>query len=160
MRTIRLRLSMAAALMAAGTLAAHAQTANTNSKTADHESAKPAAKPAPAKTAPAPAASSGMTVFIDPATGKFREPEPSEINTLVGSGQMNRRAVLAAQPQEIRGPGNSVGMVLDSSMESFAVVTIGPNGKLQESCVTGSDAARAGLTHSKAPAKKEVLDDK
>ena len=78
MRTIRLRLSMAAALMAAGTLAAHAQTANTNSKavntnskTADRELAKPRAKPAPAKTAPAPAASSGMTVFIDPATGRL-----------------------------------------------------------------------------------------
>jgi hypothetical protein len=151
---------MAAALVAAGALTAHAQTANTNSKTADHESAKPAAKPAPAKTAPAPAASSGMTVFIDPATGKFREPEPSEINTLVGSGQQKLRAALAVQPQEISGPGNSVGMVLDSSMDSFVVVTKGPDGKLQESCVTGADAARTGLTNSKAPAKKEVLDDK
>jgi hypothetical protein len=166
MTTIQLRLLMAAALLAAGGLTLHGQTANTSPKAADPKAAapgmpKPETKSAPAGTAPAPAASSGMTVFLDPATGQIRQPDASEISALVGDGSVNRSAALAAQPQTFRGPGNAIGMVLDRSMESFMVITKAPDGKLIESCVVGPGAAEASVKGAKAaPVKKEALDDK
>ena len=135
----------------------------------------------PAKTAPqadtqqaAPAG--GLVVFIDPATGKIRQPDAAEIGTLSGTpapanaGGANAPAVArrpAARPVEFRGPGNSVGIKLGEEFDSYMVVTRTPDGKLAEACVTGDKAATdlvsKGVTPktTAAPKKaKEVLDDK
>ncbi|HVN76263.1 MAG TPA: hypothetical protein VMT19_08110 [Thermoanaerobaculaceae bacterium] len=85
----------------------------------------------------------GLVVFIDPATGKFRGPEPGEMEALVGTRALRP---LEVRPLEVKvGPGGAVGMVLDSSFETFMVVTRQPDGKLTMQCVTGEANATAAV---------------
>jgi hypothetical protein len=135
----------------------------------------------PAKTTPQadpqqPAPAGGLVVFIDPVTGKIRQPDAAEIGTLSGTpapgsaGGANAPAVArrpVARPIEFRGPANSVGVKLGEDSLSYMVVTRTPDGKLAEDCVTGGQAAAALVTKgvtpktTAAPEKaKAVLDDK
>lgn len=85
----------------------------------------------------------GLVIFIDPATGKIRQPEPGEYEELVGPGLANR---LAVRPLEVRrGPGGTLSVMLDSSFDSFMVVTKQPDGKLSMQCVTGGTKANAAV---------------
>jgi hypothetical protein len=134
------------------------------------------AKTTPQAAPQQPAAAGGVMVFIDPATGKIRQPDAAEIGTLSGtSAPANASGGIApaiarrplARPVEFRGPGNSVGLKLGEDSLSYMVVTKTPDGKLVEDCVTGDQAAAAmvskGVTPKPAAAPKkakEVLDDK
>jgi len=136
---------------------------------------------APAKTTPQatpqqPAPAGGLVVFIDPATGKIRQPDAEEIGTLTGTSAsgsagvgnapaMARRPV--ARPTTFRGPGGAVGIKLGDDSLSYMVVTRTPDGKLAEACVTGDKAAAdlvsKGVTSkTKTPPAetKGVLDEK
>lgn len=126
------------------------------------QDAPPAEKrPPAARVGPgAPAApQKGLVVFIDPVTGKIRQPEPAEIGALTAPPPGAAPAAPALEPPlEMRyGPGGAVGVVLDSRYESFMVVTTGPDGKLAMSCVTdGRKAAEAVLAGAKPAGKKEA----
>ena len=83
----------------------------------------------------------GLVIYIDPATGKIRQPEPGEFETLVGPRPVKP---LEVRPLEVRyGPGGAVGVMLDTSFESYMVVTKQPDGKLSMQCVTGDPKAGA-----------------
>lgn len=126
---------------------------------ADEPPPPPATKAAPAtgpKAAPAPAApasraTGGLVVFVDPVTGKIRQPDAAEIGALTAPPP-GAAAPPAEAPLEMRfGPGGAVGLVLDSRYESFVVVTKQPDGTLATSCVTGgrkADEAVAAGTKS------------
>jgi hypothetical protein len=153
--------------MASSTLTiAAGQTAKspaTGDNTAAKTQPKPAAEAAPVK--PAPAVAGGMMVFIDPVTKQIRQPDASEIGALTGAASGNfSAATMPAADTTVYGPGLAVGMRLDESTMSYAVVSKRGDGSLKMDCVTGDKAAGAALQGAQPakpqsiPAKKEVLD--
>ena len=119
----------------------------------------PEKKAALAREGPA-APAKGLVVFIDPVTGKIRQPEPSEIGALTAPPATT--AAPAVEPPLLMktGPGGAVGVVLDSRFESFMVVTKTPDGKLAMECVTGGQKAdetvSAGAKTAPKPEGKEA----
>ena len=112
-----------------------------------------------------PPASEGLRVFIDPNTGKFREPTPEEAQALTpqrapqtGDVRMGPLAPEAAPLQEIVGPGGAVGVVLDERFMVNSVVRKNPDGSLSYDCITGDKNAAGAVTEGKGadkPARKE-----
>jgi len=77
-----------------------------------------------------------QTIFVDPVTRKPRTPDASEMHDLV-----TPKAVIARPPlKTLRGPGSAVGVLLDDSFASYAVVARRSDGTLESACVTGEDA--------------------
>ncbi|HEY3351528.1 MAG TPA: hypothetical protein VGM13_17255 [Thermoanaerobaculia bacterium] len=119
----------------------------------------PENKAAPAREGPA-APAKGLVVFIDPVTGKIRQPEPAEIGALTAPPAA--AGVPAVEPPLLMktGPGGAVGVVLDSRFASFMVVTKTPDGKLAMECVTGGKKAdetvSAGVKPAPNPDGKEA----
>jgi hypothetical protein len=114
---------------------------------------EPAKKPAGTggKTAGATGASSGVVVFIDPATGQIRQPDASEIEGLVTpASSVAPKAPTPAAPAMIQGPGGAVGARLSEDSLTYMVVNTAPDGKLAMDCVTGEKAAAARTTASPA----------
>ena len=114
-----------------------------------------------AKTRETPAApAKGLVVFIDPVTGKIREPQPAEIGALTAPPAAT--AAPAPEPPLLMktGPGGAVGVVLDSRFESFMVITKTSDGKLAMECVTGGkkadEAVSAGAIADPGPDGKEA----
>lgn len=126
--------------------------------------ASPAAQPAPQAAAqspaqaatptPAPASSGvpgsgasspptgaarGLTVVRDAETGRLRAPTPDEMRAL----QRKSPSVLAAPPQPtmITGPDGRRHVQLGERGLVYSVVRRGPDGKLDQQCVHGLDAA-------------------
>lgn len=113
-----------------------------------------APREAPAAPAPAP----GLVVFVDPVTGKIRQPDPAEIGALTAPKPGTEAAAPAPEaPLVMRsGPGGAVGIVLDSRFESFMVVRKTPDGKLAMDCVAGDRSADAAVAAgAKAAGKTE-----
>lgn len=108
-------------------------------------------KKSPAKPA---AALPGGVISKDPVTGELREPTIEERQALA---PLTVRRLSAATP--IAGPGGAVGMAAPEESMSYMVVTKGPDGKLIQRCVQGSDMAAKVLKSapgSSAPAKGEL----
>jgi hypothetical protein len=106
------------------------------------DSKKSAGKPPAAKPAASAVQPGGIVVFIDPATGQIRQPDPSEIGALVTP---TNPAPKAPEPALIQGPGGAVGAILGSDAMTYMVVTTTPDGKLDMDCVTGEKAAAARI---------------
>ncbi len=110
---------------------------------------QPAQKQATAKPAVQPqAAQGGLTVFIDPATGKIREPEHGEMRRLLPT-----RPAVSRDAVERFGPGRAVGVATGPEHMSHSVARIGPDGKLQLDCVHGKEKAEPVL---RTPAKERA----
>lgn len=111
---------------------------------------KPAAAPAKQSVAP-PAPSQGVRVFIDPATGKIREPEAEELQQLAPAATTGvARRSMAPSAAPLQGPGNAVGMKLDDSQMVYSVATKNADGTLSFECVTGAASAAKKLTSKPA----------
>lgn len=150
------QVALATAVFAFAAASATAATDDQQPK-AGQKSAVPA-KAAEQKAQPAPAGAGGSMIFIDPATGKTRAPEPGEVEAL--TAPKSKSLSVAAAPTEFKSPtGAGVGVVLGEESMSYSVVTIGPDGKLKQSCVTGAQAATAVVNGKQTPAK-EALDEK
>ncbi len=98
----------------------------------------------------------GLVVFVDPVTGKIRQPDAAEIGALTAPPRGTETARPAPEPPlEMKyGPGGAVGVVLDSRYESFMVVTKAPDGKLAMDCVTGGRNADAAVAAGAKAARK------
>lgn len=86
----------------------------------------------------------GRVVFIDPATGKIRQPDAAEIGRLVSPAPA--RARVRPPLPALTGPGGAVGVLLDSRFDSLMIATKKPDGTLTMDCVTGDDAAAEALS--------------
>lgn len=95
---------------------------------------KPAAAAVKQPAAPE-AGARGMRVFIDPATGKIREPEQSDIQQLAPAAPAFHPLMAPAAP--LQGPGGAVGMKLDDNQMVYSVATKNPDGSVSFECVTG-----------------------
>ena len=102
---------------------------------------KPAAAAVQPPAAPQ-AGAPGMRVFIDPATGKLREPEQSDIQQLAPAVGFH---ALQAPAAPLQGPGGAVGMRLDDSQMVYSVATKNPDGSISFECVTGPANASKAL---------------
>src|SRR5450631_4533602 len=113
----------------------------------------------PASIAPAPVGAGGMMIFIDPATGKFRQPDAADIAELL-SHSPPPKAAFVAQPRV--NPNGGIAIMLDSSFENYMVVTKKPDGSLLMDCLPdakkAADAVANGLKSGEILRKKEVLD--
>lgn len=112
---------------------------------ASQNTGKPAATAAKQSTPPqAPA--QGMRVFIDPATGKIRAPEPEELRQLAPAAPAV--ALRTDSPGTIlRGPGNAIGMKVGDSQMVYSVATKNADGTISFECVTGADNAGKALSN-------------
>jgi hypothetical protein len=120
-------------------------------KAAAPSTSKPeAGKPAGGPQQAAPA--NGVVVFVDPATGQIRQPDPSEIGALVTP---TNPAPKAPEPGLMQGPGGAVGAKLGPDAMTYMVVTTSPDGKLALDCVDGEKAANAKVTAPPAAKAKE-----
>lgn len=88
----------------------------------------------------------GRAVFIDPETGRVRQPDAAEIGRLLPPPAA--KAAVAPPVTTKTGPGGAVGVVLDSSYDSSLVARKKPDGKVVVDCVTGDDNASATLPAS------------
>ncbi|MEO8675093.1 MAG: hypothetical protein ABI569_05905 [Casimicrobiaceae bacterium] len=149
-------LLIAAALGASSALAQSAPPASEAPK---------AAEPAKAAVVPVPSAG-GLTVFVDPVTGKIRQPSADEIGALMSS---RPPAAASTAPLVQRAlPGGGFAVTLDSSFDSYVVVSKNADGSLASDCVVGDEkatsAVKSGVTSGAknvpAPQKKKgALDE-
>ena len=117
------------------------------------------AAPAPGEPGAPAASAAGLVVFIDPVTGKIRQPDAAEIGRLVSPPTAVTSPVDEPLVMKI-GPGGAVGVVLDSRFESFMVVTKTSAGTLAMDCVTGGRKAdeivSVGARTARKPDGKEA----
>jgi hypothetical protein len=107
--------------------------------------------------APQQSPKAGAVVFIDPATGKIRQPDASEIGGLVPPAPATV-APKAPEPAMIQGPGGAIGIKLGEDSLSYAVATITPDDKVSLDCVAGGQAAaqRIAVKPPAPPAKTKT----
>lgn len=115
-------------------------------------------------TAPAAGASSsttsggrGLTVVRDAETGRLRAPTPDEMRALQRKGP----AALAApaQPTVVTGADGRRHVQLGESGLVYSVVRRGPDGKLDQQCVHGAEAAGRALAQPAPGADQEARHD-
>lgn len=103
----------------------------------------------------AAAGTGGMTVFKDPATGLFRQPEPDELRALLPAPKAPGPVV------QFPSVAGGFGAAVDPSFDSFMVTTRRPDGTLTYECVTPQEVAamtRARADKPRFPARKEMPD--
>ena len=83
----------------------------------------------------------GMVVVRDADTGHLRAPTPAEAQALHPRTNASAAAAAAPAPRMIIGPGGRRSVKLDQRHMVYSVVTRGADGKLEEQCVHGADAA-------------------
>lgn len=94
-------------------------------------------------------------IFIDPATGRRRRPEPGEIDAIRKAGRGGATAGRTRRnPIILRGPGAAVGLVHEDDSMTQTVATRRPDGTLDIACVP------AGKAKSAAPAERPASDEK
>ena len=141
----------AAFLLAMGSLTLPAQ----EKKPAAEKGAKQEKK----HTAPA---AGGMKAYIDPATGKLREPTLDDLRNEAAAAPQAQPAT--ASPEILRHPSGAVSVVLGPEHMSFSVAKINGDGTLSTSCVEGEKKAQTWLKEFKKAVdltlSKEKLDVK
>lgn len=119
------------------------------------------AQAAPADTQDLPIGSAGQRAFIDPKTGKMRQPDAGELAAL----EPRRRALRAAPAedrQEFAGTRGAVGVALTEDEMTSVVATRNADGTVSLEHVSGMKNADAAVrSASKKPAvKKEEKHDR
>lgn len=107
-----------------------------------------AASAVAAPGAKAPAEATGMQVFIDPASGKIRQPTPAEVKALVDAfrAQVGRSAQGVQVTEHADG---SMSARLGVEALNVWIATVNPDGSVSQACIEGGHAAPA------APALEE-----
>jgi hypothetical protein len=144
-----------AAILALGSGPALADESGTCTK---KKAAKPAAtaavtpegaKAAPAETAP----QAGMKAYIDPATGKLREPTAEDAAAAAATGRQALRA--APAPLVVQHPSGVMSAQLGDEYMNDVVVRKNADGTLVYTCVPRSQREKALATPA-PPAKPEL----
>jgi hypothetical protein len=120
-----------------------------------------AAQAAPVDTLDMPVASAGQRAFIDPKTGKMRQPDANDLAAL----EPRRRAQRAARAEgreEFAGTRGAIGVALTEDEMTSVVATRNADGTVSIEHVTGLKNADAAVrTASKKPTvKKEEKHDR
>jgi len=104
------------------------------------QAAPEATKPVEKTAAPKQTTAGAVTVFVDPATGKIREPKPAEVEALTSP----RAHATPQQTDDVKllyGAHGAVGVKLGPESLNYVVYTKTADGKVSTQCVTGAEAA-------------------
>lgn len=145
MRKIHItRLATVAGALAIASVASAADPSAATSKVKMHFT-----KPTPEMMAKygnqAAAPQTGMRAFVDPSTGKLRDATQADLDesAAASAAAAKKTAKVAAPVAQKRGNGTRV--ALDASYLSYAVATIGPDGKVKQECVEQQPDEKAAL---------------
>ncbi len=95
----------------------------------------------------------GLRVFIDPATGKIKQPTPAEMRALDEAiASLPTRDLRSAQVTQYA--DGSVSITNDGSLMSYAMARINADGSVSQACIDDAAAADAFLNGA-APAAEE-----
>lgn len=99
---------------------------------------------------------SGVSVAIDPATGKVRQPTPAEVEALDRSfkSMFGSSLSAAAQPATVW-PDGTVALALTDEYLNIWVARINPDGSMTHGCVDDPDQANAFIAGG-APVLEEM----
>lgn len=107
-----------------------------------------AASAVAAPGAKTPAEATGMQVFIDPASGKIRQPTPAEVKALVDA--FRAKVGRSAQGVQVtEHPDGSKSALLGVEALNVWVAAVNPDGSISQACIEGGHVAPA------APALEE-----
>ena len=166
----RLLLGLSAVIAVFGLGAGPAGAGENGTCTKKKVAAKPAATAAaPADAAKAPAATpaetvgqAGMKAYIDPATGKLREPNADDAAAVAAAGKVKGREALKAAPEPvvIQHAGGMVSAQLGEEYMEDVVVRKNADGTLVFQCASRSQAQKASdkQTDKPAPQAKPELE--
>lgn len=120
----------------------------------------PATSPPPATTAPdqeevrveLPLA--GMTVAVDPATGRLRQPTAAEARELAAQ-LAQKLGRTGPPPQPVLHRDGMLSLVVGTDYLDFMVATLDPAGKVTTACLEGSQMASTLDLAPAAPAPEE-----
>ena len=159
---LRLLVGLSAGIAVFGLGAGSADAGDTGTCTKKKVAAKPAATAAaPADAAKAPAATpaetagqAGMKAYIDPATGKLREPNADEAAAVAAAAKVKGREALKAAPEPvvIQHAGGMVSAQLGEEYMEDVVVRKNADGTLAFQCVPRSQAQKASDKQTEKPA--------
>jgi hypothetical protein len=144
-----------------------AETAEPADKAASAETTEPAdAAPAEAQKPSQPVTLMGMQAYVDPRTGKLRQPTREEAQALRDEiAALTNRSVEGLQP--VFHPDGTIGLDLQGRFLNLTVAHIDADGKLSMECLTGPPPAPAAATAAKRAspparprARPEVLDER
>jgi hypothetical protein len=116
-----------------------AQPAPQTSAHSHAQSPAPSSAPAPGTTSTTAGPAQGLTVVRDAETGRLRAPTPDEMRALQRRGPSPPAA--PPQPTMVTGPDGRRHVQLGERGMVYSVVKRGPDGKLDQQCVHGADAA-------------------
>lgn len=105
-----------------------------------------------------PVSVAGMTVFIDPETGKFRAPTAEEAAALTVALQSNFAGRQPRSFREIQLDNGGVAIDVGLSQLDFSVATIGPDG-IEYDCLDSAHAAH-GHVHGDAPNQAPIREER
>lgn len=101
------------------------------------------AAPQAAAQAAAGSATQGLTVVRDAESGELRAPTSAERQALHAASPAS--AARPSQPAVVTGPDGRLNARLGESRLVYSVVTRGPDGKLDQTCVQGAHAAERAV---------------
>jgi len=157
----RLLLGLSAVIAVFGLGAGPAGAGDNGSCTKQKVAAKPAATAAaPAEAAKAPAATpaetagdAGMKAYIDPATGKLREPTAEDAAAAAATKAKSREALKGApEPVIVQHAGGMVSAQLGEEYMEDVVVRKNADGTLTFQCASRSQAKKASDKQAEKPA--------
>jgi hypothetical protein len=97
--------------------------------------------------------SDGLRVYVDPATGKIKQPTPAEARALDEAiASLPTRDLRSAQVTQHA--DGSVSITNDGSLMNYAMVRINADGSVSQACIDNAAAADAFLNGA-APAAEE-----
>jgi hypothetical protein len=124
------------------------------------------ARPAEAAKPSQPVTLMGMQAYVDPRTGRLRQPTRAEEQALRDEiAALTNRSVEGLQP--VFYPDGTIGLDLQGRFLNLSVAHLDADGKLSMECLTGpppAPAAATAATRASRPArprvKAEVLDER
>lgn len=107
---------------------------------------------------PQAGAGQGMTVVRDADTGELRAPTSAERQALQTAAPASAVTSRQSPPTVVTGPDGRRNAQLGESRLVYSVVTRGPDGKLDQTCVHGAHAAER-IVNGGAPAHEKGRHD-
>lgn len=145
MRTSHLRLLLPLAALSAAACGSPQSASGTAPGASPGAAAQSATQPA-VQPAPEATRQEGMVVVRDPHTGQLRAPTPAEMQALARSAPATR--VAPTQHQLVTGADGRSHVQLGERGMVYSVVTRDGQGRLEQRCVHGAEAAGQAVQHS------------
>lgn len=96
---------------------------------------------------------SGQQIAVDKATGKFRAPTAEEVKIL--TAPLAKNDSVEGLSAKVVGTG-TLAVDLQGRFQNYTLATVGPDGKLRQSCVTNANDAKEFLESTASTADTQT----